>query len=73
MYMPSISIEDLRKLYQRLQPNSKLIFDYFSNCRSNETVVTVDDLQSFFQKRQYVVARQDIVDFFKALRDVGSW
>lgn len=70
MYTSEFSIEKLKSFYTS-QPAAKPVLDCFAARRNNEFVMTVDDLQAAFQKKQYPIQRQDIVNVFKGLKEIG--
>lgn len=70
MYVSKINMESLTAIY-RLKPAAKEVLEYFTTRQPDENVVTVDDLLNFFQEKRYVIARQDIVNLFKSLEELG--
>lgn len=70
MYISESNIEKLKAIYVS-KSAAKPVLDYFTTCQADENVVTVDDVQIFFQKKQYVVARQDVINLFKELEELG--
>lgn len=70
MYTPEIDKDKLRGFCSS-HPAAKPVLEYFSACRANEFVITVDDLLNNFQKKRYLILRQDIVNIFKGLEEIG--
>ncbi len=66
MYINEINLEGLKEIYGS-NPNAKIVLEYFTTRQLDENVVTIDDLQHLFQKKQRVIARQDIISIFKDL------
>jgi hypothetical protein len=70
MYTPEIDKDKLRAFYSS-HPVARPVLEYFSTCRTSEFVITVDDLLTNFQKKRYLIPRQDIVNIFKGLEEIG--
>jgi hypothetical protein len=70
MYVKEINIEGLKALYCS-DTAAKPVLEYFTTCKPDENVVTVDDLQSFFLKKRNDITRQDVINLFKDLETLG--